>query len=479
MLRNQIRSATASRPAIVNGRLAAARRGEKIMNRLALLLIVVLSAADAAGATRKNVLLVTLDGLRQDHLSLNGYFRKTSPNIDNIAAQGVVFPNVIPSGCSTKASLTSLLTSIDYRHHHLIEHGDVLPAQFLTVAEVFAANGYQTAGFVASPMATTQMQYNQGFEIYRDFTDRSTDYVDAKHVIDEALAFLQSRRDARNERPFFIYAHLEEPHPPWRAASPWTDPGYRRERPFEEGCTYIPTSVQYADEVANQRRNLVAEYDGAIRSADEQLGRLLDDLKRVGELENTVIAISTDHGLELLDRYSATHGFNPFDEVVRAFLVLYDGGRPIRVRGNPPGRLQGRIIDVAPTLFTLTGISKPAAYEGMSLLDENKKLPRYAFTQCYDGVSVRTLDHKLIFMDSKTKIPRLGKDGFLFFDLSIDAHERRDVQTAEKNLFAQFQREYRQYKRDLATQFVVGTSIPQKDLTPESAKRLRSLGYIQ
>ena len=131
----------------------------------------------------RNVLLITLDGLRQDHLSGRGYGRTTSPNLDWIASNGAFFDTIVPSGCSTKASLTSLLTSVDYSTHRLLEHDGKLADSYETLAEAFYAGGWETHGFVATPHLRGALGYGQGFEHYQDFGASKEDYVPADQVV--------------------------------------------------------------------------------------------------------------------------------------------------------------------------------------------------------------------------------------------------------------------------------------------------------
>ena len=122
---------------------------------------------------RKNVVLITLDGLRVDHLSCYGYGRETSPNIDLLAKKGIRFDQIITTGCSTKVALTSLFTSLDYKDHKTISHTGSLSKNFMTLADVFQNNGYATAGFVGSIIIQRKYNYNQGFSEYEDFTEVS------------------------------------------------------------------------------------------------------------------------------------------------------------------------------------------------------------------------------------------------------------------------------------------------------------------
>lgn len=271
---------------------------------------------------RKNVVLITLDGLRADHLSCFGYERKTSPNIDSLAKKGVRFDQIITSGCSTKVALTSLFTSLDYKDHKTINTKGSLSEDFTTLAEVFQDNGYATAGFTGSIIIQKSYNYDQGFSIYEDFTQSWEDlkYISSNLVMEKLFQWLD-RFD--RGKPFFIYCHFEEPHPPWQHASPWLTEEEEDVRFFNKGCTYLPKKEEVEQVTASKIINLTAKYDGAIYNTDKQIGMLIDKLRSTGELKNTIIAIGTDHGIELLEHGTATHGHCPYDEVARVPYIIY------------------------------------------------------------------------------------------------------------------------------------------------------------
>ena len=152
---------------------------------------------------------------------------------------------MVPSGCSTKASLTSLLTSASYEDHLIIEHRAKLPEDRLTLAEVFYEAGWQTEGFVASAHLIGELNYDQGFESYHDYASTEERYVTADRVVGSVLSSLAGRSES-DARPFFYYIHIEEPHSPWTRGSPWLIAGSEIERPFDKGCTYIPTDKRHA-----------------------------------------------------------------------------------------------------------------------------------------------------------------------------------------------------------------------------------------
>ncbi len=447
---------------------------------IAVFVCALLSGCRGAGDSPPNVLLITLDALRQDHLSLLGYERRTSPNIDWLGTNGVVFPNLIPSGCSTKASLTSLLTSIDYRSHQVLDHGGVLADGYTTLAEVFRSAGYRTAAFVATPMVTAKLNYAQGFETFEDFAGKKGRYVTADRVGARALAYLRASHD--EERPLFAYLHFEEPHPPWTHPSEWLTSEESATQFF--GCTHLPDPAELAAIDEQKRVSLIAKYDGAIRYADEWIGQLLGELRNSGRLDRTIVAISTDHGLELLDRGAATHGHNPFDEVVRGFMVLYDGRE--RIQAPHADRTQGRIFDIGPTLLGRAGIEAPGSLEGVDLMTQSERLPEFAFTKCYSAVSVRSRNFKLVYLDPDQRERwnrgifhgRDPSNNHALFDLRNDPGETVDAKAALPEQYARMQAALTSYLEDLQTEHLPGTVLRDAELDDTTLERLRALGYV-
>jgi arylsulfatase A-like enzyme len=428
----------------------------------------------------KNVILISLDALRQDHLSVFGYPRPTSPNIDWLATHGVAYRSIVPSGCSTKTSLTSLLTALDYDRHGILDHGDLLPGSILTLAEAFQTTGYETFAYVATPHLAAELNYDQGFDHFNDFTDLDSDYIRAEQIIDHILTDLDS--PTVGNTPFFIYTHFEEPHPPRLYGSPWLNRPEPSQRFFDRSCTFVPSAADLAAFPAGKRDRLIAKYDAAIRHADACIGLLLDSLRRLDLLQNSIIGITTDHGLELLGRYSATHGYTPFDEVVRTFLVLYDGSETIE---TPFGTdIQGRIFDIGPTLMARAGLPIPAEFQGVDLLQHADLLPSVAFSTCYNAQVARSLDYKLIWFDySRKRVRKKNKpvgyrEGPLLFDLRTDPGETRDIGQENPAAFKSLVRALDGYRERTGQSRLKTQKVEDINLQEETTRRLRSLGYI-
>jgi arylsulfatase A-like enzyme len=427
-----------------------------------------------------NVVLITLDGLRRDHVSWFGYPRATTPNIDWLASRGLALSNMVPTSCSTKISLTSLFTSRDYPNHSVADWRQVLDDENVTLAEIFRDGGYATAGFVGSSWIVRKFNYGQGFDVYEDFRDSEVKKVEAHLVVGGAMEYLRALPRER-ERPFFLYLHLKEPHPPWRQGSPWLTQDEASDRFFDKGCLYIPSEAELAALPDATRRSLIAKYDGAIKYADDWIGVLLATLRSIGEIDRSIIAVSTDHGIELADRYSGTHGLTPFDEVVGSFLMLFDGRRSLS--GRIATDVQGRIFDIGPTLLALAEVPAPEGLDGIDLIGSPGSLPEYAFTTCYMGQVVRSPSHKLIHVDSSAfdrpsrRRPAELDSEWKLFDLRADSGETQDVREGEPEVFARMQQALRSYGVTTESDRLTAEAIEM--LGENSLERLRALGYVE
>jgi len=456
------------------------------------LLIVAVIISTAAGcstadqAAKKNVMIIMLDGVNQGHLSFLGYERETTPNIAEIAERGVVLTSVIPSGCSTKASVTSLLTAIDYRYHQLLDHNSQLAGDFYTIAENFQDNGYITAAWGVSPIISKEMNYDQGFHFFYDhtyFNEGEWKYVRAHKVADKMLGFLDRYQEQEREEPFFIFTHFEEPHPPWFPETPWseTEEEYQT-RPFDHGCTYVPSSEEFASLSDSTRYELRAKYDGALHQADAQIGRIINKLKEMDILKNTVIIFVTDHGYDLGVRYAFTHGYNPFDEVVKTAAIVFNGGHPVPI-DNPDNQV--RLLDIGPTAMGLAGVRPHENLEGLDIFQQSDELPIYAFVTGYGSTVVRSNKYKLIRIyhesdsDNQYVFQEGGpfeESGYFLFDLENDPGETVNLIESLPEIFTRMKAAMDVYLEDTTGEFIKGTTKP---LSSESIEGLDDLGYLQ
>jgi arylsulfatase A-like enzyme/Flp pilus assembly protein TadD len=279
-----------------------------------------------------NLLLITLDTLRADHLGSYGYRAAITPNLDRLAKEGVRFAQASSAVPLTLPAHATLLTGLLPPHHGLRNNGaGTLPPGTETLATRLAGAGYRTAAFVGAFVLDRRFGLTPGFEVYDDEIERDPRAgvtLEAerpgREVVDRALAWLE--RD--DPRPFFLWVHLYDAHAPYEPPPAWRD------------------------------RHPGRPYDGEISEVDEQVGRLLAALQKSGRARRTVIAVVGDHGEGLGEHGEQTHG-----------LLLYEPTLHVPLLLRAPGRLARRVIatpvstvDLAPTLAGL--LDRPLAAGG-------------------------------------------------------------------------------------------------------------------
>lgn len=291
-----------------------------------------------------HVLLITVDTLRFDHLSINGYGRQTSPNMDELFEQGVQFTQMRVVEPLTSPSLTSLLTS-RYPHEHGATRNGIPVRMDLDALPLLLKRqrGYQTAAFVGNwtlkPHLSGLQEY---FETYQAVTSRKRWFglfkseADASDLNDAALSWLEERR---RDRQVFLWIHYIEPHAPYRY---WSS---------------------FADQIGATSKRKVDRYDTEIAFVDAQIGHLVRQVKAQLNGESLMIVLIADHGESLGEHGEWGHGRHLFDTTLRVPAAIVW-----------PQQLQPRIfdrpslnIDFPSTILGLLGLTPPPEFRGMDL----------------------------------------------------------------------------------------------------------------
>jgi arylsulfatase A-like enzyme len=404
----------------------------------------------AAGPVNKpTVLLVTIDTIRADRLSCYGHGRHTTPVIDRLTGEGLLFQNTVAFVPLTTPSHASIFTGLHPRSHAVLGNSWQLGESVKTMAEHFRDAGYATAAFVSAVVLDPRCGLDRGFDHYSavarpgpvmalhtpwsegppgegdDPAARSLRVTgrqrQGQETVDEALAWMTARRGGA---PLFVWVHLYDPHQPYDPPQPYRElfgaergarnlsavirPGFeerefehtdqlaheemaRRHGRFQRGARRPEGSIITAGSLNDDERKRINElYDGEVAYADYQVGRLLAWLKGRGLYEKSVVAVMGDHGETLgehLDYYGHHH-------------VLYDTSLHIPLIIRPPGGSGGEVLpviattaDVAPTLLRAAGLGSPSGLDGHDLLGGPVTQPVYCET--YLGVSPREIPEEV------------------------------------------------------------------------------------
>ena len=384
-----------------------------------------------------NIILISLDQLRADQLHCLGNPRLTSPNLDRLAEQGVRFSHFYSVAPWTAPSYSSLMTSLFPSRHGvtLFWHPDysLVSSDVPMLAEIFKAQGYHTAAFVNNGVAGEALT-GRGFDEYdqgqpnaqvKDITQRGGEaYNLAPETTQKILPWLDQHRS----KPFFLFVLFLEPHSPYNPP-PEDDIFKTNAYPDETNTGYdlkrghLFRLAMLGDQQAVQR--LYDLYDGKIHFVDRYVGEIMDQVKKLGLSDNTLIVLTSDHG-ELL--YSHPDDFLTFDH-----RSLYDPVVHIPLIMAGPGLPDGKLIDglasnvdTAPTILNLAGFPVPSDAEGHSLvplIQRNvKSINKYVYAEEDIMVplrSVRTDQYKLI--------ENLWNGKIQLFDLQCDPGEQHDI----------------------------------------------------
>ena len=401
------------------------------------------------GSKPRNLLLVSLDTVRADHLGCYHYAAAQTPQIDRLAAKGLRFERATTVVPLTLPAHSSLMTGTFPGWHGVRDNGGFyLEDDQLTLAEVLRDNGFRTGGFVGAFVLDRRWGIAQGFDRYFDDFDldrfpsaAGMDMIQrpGSEVVDRAIEWLQ----ADQSRPFFAWVHLYDAHTPYEAPEP-----FRSRFP----------------------RTRDGAYDAEIATADAQIGRLLEGLRAGGRLDDTLVIVVADHGEMLGEHGELTHGFFIYEAATRVPLIISGPGVPARVVSD-----QVRIVDVMPTALSLLGIPIPKAVQGANLLPlaRGEHLGLVAHSESWYPRYHYGWSELRAIQDERFKLIRAPRPEL--YDLSADpaeAHDRSAEAGARLDVLA--------HGLDEFESRTARAGAPQgpRPVDSETEERLAALGYV-
>ncbi len=453
------------------------------MHRLAALsiLVAVLSAPlAAAGDEPPNIVFVLVDALRADHLSCCGYERNTSPNIDALAAESWLFTNNKAQSSYTRTSMASLFTARYTCDRSLTtaegENDD------RTLAEILAESGYFNIAIQTNPQLQEKWGWARGFHRYwmvrpEGFTisleqlwwnaeaDDNYFYSDAARAAEVFEEIVGNNRDKR----FFIYVHLMDVHEPY--IPPQEHQVFCKDRLDVKDSAALSGRF-ISRKSADLKQAAIELYDGEIRFADAEIGRMLECLKSLGIWDRTAFIVASDHGEEFLEHGGTRHSNSLYEEVLHTPLVMRFPGRGAVVCGALT-----RNVDIAPTILECAGIQADwAGRDGVSLAGivagEGEITSSVARLQLEFGKDIHRWD---AIQEGSLKFIETKRPNFEFqelFDLESDPTEKTDLLEAKQKIAAGLA----EHLKDARGAEELRPPVVMDD---ETKRALRSLGYLQ
>jgi arylsulfatase A-like enzyme/Tfp pilus assembly protein PilF len=407
-------------------------------------------AQHPAEKPRPNVILISVDTLRADHLSCDTAAAPKTPNICRIADGGTLFGQASSAVPLTLPSHTATLTSTYPFENGVRDNGDRLAPGSTTLASILRTHGYRTAAFVSGFVLDRRFGLDQGFDTYDGPPDLgnsgATDAGDIKRKGDQTVKAAEQWMGANADHPFFLFLHLYDLHTPYNLS-------------------------------AAEEKRYGAGYDGELAYVDAAMGGFLDYLDSRQLPADSIIVFTADHGEGLGDHGESTHGFFIYQSTLHVPLIFRLPTHRPGAAASLPQRIDApaSLLDVSPTILAALKLPIPTSMEGHSLLVERAN--SQTSSEDIYSESIYTQKH---FDASALASLRIGRYKYIdaprpeFYDLAQDPNETKNLYTARESLASAYRERLRQLERThqpAATQAAAA-------LSPEAVERLHALGYM-
>lgn len=452
----------------------------------------------------QNIILVTVDSLRADHIGCYGYDRDTTPEIDKYAEDGHRFTASFAHACATRPSFPAIMSS-----SHPLMHGgfERLSKNRTLISEVLSDQGYATGGFHSNLYLSAEFGYGRGFDtLYDSRTDpslmtqirqavkdtlssdghiyrvleklyQSTErtagvdigsyYVSAKNITDRALEWVADKGD----QPTFLWVHYMDPHHPYSPPE-----GYQVYSNISrrEGIKLRPKMMEHDEQVTDAELQMLIDlYDGEIRYTDVQIGRLLSSLE--AEWDDWTAIITADHGEEFRDHNEFFHQNRFYDEVMHVPLIVYNG-----TSSGTHDEIVG-LMDIAPTIASVSGMKTiPENFLGYSLTPffEDRLTEWEREGVCGSWCDVSTDTRRLAYRTANWKYIRdYVNNTEELYNLQVDPDEQSDLLAggdSRPNILYEFRQVVDNLEADINS---TDTNLQAIEMDEKTRTRLQNLGY--
>jgi len=428
---------------------------------------------DTGATGQPDIVLITLDAARPDHVSSYGYERLTTPNIDRLADHALVFTNVFALVPNTHRSVPTMVTGLSFLNHGVTEEDSVLAESATTLAEYLRDAGYRTACFTATPNNSQSIGSEQGYDEFHELwtevpraTSRTPDYLATR-----AVEWLNAYDETR---PFHLQLHFVPPHAPY---DPETEFDLFTDGAYDGSLNGHPKTLQAIDKrnvatTDSDLAHIISLYDGNLRAADHAVEKVLQALKNRRRWNDTVVLVTSDHGEAFFEHGRMLHNNTVYDEMLRVPFILrlpegeeHDGVDLDRT---------ATLADIVPTLLAAASMRPAVPLDGVNLLDlsqrargagERSVLARTAHPEPLR--CLRTTRWKVILTPSG--------QGELY-DLAADPGEHRNVAFDNLPVYVGLGQ---LLTRRLRVPPRLDRSTRVEDLADEEREMLRTLGYLE
>lgn len=438
----------------------------------------------SSGPQVKNLLLITVDALRRDHLSCYGYDAIRTAGIDGLAKEGVQYMNAFSAAPWTCPSMASIFTSLFPEAHGMVMHPirehrtfRALSPELTTLAEVLKAHDFETHALSEQAWITRAFGFDQGFDNFVELDEEN------RRLKEEALKILD---EVSLERPFFLYLHFLDPHSPYlppkefRIPHPGRDVHSLDDLGFDAWWKMLWDMNRDTPGVEDLLSYLISLYDGEILFVDHEISRILEHLEKRGLAEQTMVVLISDHGEGFLE-HLMLHGRTLYNEELAVPMIIKIPWEP----GLKGVKEEGPVstLDLMPTLLHVLGLPEPKSLQGRVVVprrdqageaaeEKPVRTARFVYSEsAYDR------NIKKIQSERFSLIVNKANDRCLFFELEKDTTEQEDVMDLHPDAWKRLWKKVNRWLRE--EEGWKKHAGPRVEMSKELEERLRALGYLK
>ena len=422
--------------------------------------------------SKSNVILIIVDTLRADHLSCYGYGWDTSPNLDNLSSDSILFKNALSASSWTTPAVGSIFTSV---YPTIIGYRDkptVMDGSFNTMAEILKSNGYITGGIISHTFIAKNLGFDQGFDYYNQENNKGHNHISSPSVTELAISFLNKSKDEK----FFLFLHYFDPHYNY-----YLHEGFDYYPEYDgwvkSGQEFIYLREKRWDLKEEDKKYLRALYDSEISFTDDYIGKVLDKLKELELYDDALIIFTADHGEELAekpDRFIG-HARKLSQALIHVPLIIkLPGNKKKLIADDYVGT-----IDILPTVVDFLELKIPEDLEFYGEIIDLKKGKRPQnkpiFSETFHDVEIIS-----VVWDGLKLIHKLDKGINEFYDLPNDPNEDINVEKEAKGKLGEYEGILRKWWSNVverSQELNLQKKYPEYD--PETIENLKAMGYIK
>ena len=414
-----------------------------------------------------NIIIITIDTLRADHLSTYGYEYQTSPNIDAFAEESLLFEFAYCPVPKTSASYASFMTGLHPFVHKTKPIMDALDQRHITLAEILKMKGYQNFAVVDNTNLAKEYNFDQGFDEYIEVWNEIEEKKESTPFITKTITdFLEKKQN----KPFFLWANYLETHTPYIPPQEFVEkrPAGRDLKKVKN--KFIGTGNIKLDQNTNEGYFL-SLYDGAVKYIDSEMGKIFDLIYKKGYHKNSIIIFSADHGEALGEHnYYYSHGPLTFNASARVPLI-------VSLPEKKSGRLKYPVslMDVYPTILDKVGLSPPYDIQGIHLFKKTQNRMIFIYGCNKSRAVVHHKYHSVNVTPAFSK--RLDINSHYLFNDLKDPFQKENLYKDKKKLFDFMDREYEKFLKKHG--YLDNKQSKTPELSQKEIEALKSLGYLR